>query len=38
LGTKLLVRIKGSTVRKVFAVILVVVAVEMLLNGGGIRV
>jgi len=38
LGTKLLVRIKGSTVRKVFAVILVVVAVEMLLNGVGIRV
>jgi uncharacterized membrane protein YfcA len=38
LGTKLLVRIKGSTVRKIFAVILVVVAVEMLLNGVGIRV
>ncbi|MEM0073353.1 MAG: sulfite exporter TauE/SafE family protein [Thermoplasmatales archaeon] len=38
IGTRLLVSIKGTTVRKVFAIIIVVVAVEMLLNGVGIRV
>jgi len=36
-GARLLVRTKGSTVRLVFAIIIVVVAVEMLLNGVGIR-
>ncbi|MGC8644909.1 MAG: sulfite exporter TauE/SafE family protein [Thermoplasmata archaeon] len=38
LGTRLLVKIRSTTVRKVFAVIVVAVAVEMLLNGVGIRV
>ncbi|MGC8562481.1 MAG: sulfite exporter TauE/SafE family protein [Thermoplasmata archaeon] len=37
LGARLLVKTKGSTVRLVFAIIIVVVAVEMLLNGVGIR-
>ena len=36
-GARLLVRTKGSTVRLVFAIIIVVVAIEMLLNGVGIR-
>ncbi|MEM0135267.1 MAG: sulfite exporter TauE/SafE family protein [Thermoplasmatales archaeon] len=36
-GARLLIRTKGSTVRLVFAVIIVVVAAEMLLNGVGIR-
>ncbi len=36
-GARLLVKTKGSTVRLVFAIIIVVVAVEMLLNGVGIR-
>jgi uncharacterized membrane protein YfcA len=35
-GARLLVRTKGSTIRIIFAVIIVVVAVEMLLNGVGI--
>ncbi len=38
LGARLLVKTRGSTVRIIFAVIIVVVAVEMLLNGVGIRV
>lgn len=36
-GSRLLVRIRGSLVKDIFAVILVVVAIEMLLNGVGIR-
>ncbi|MCL4333245.1 MAG: sulfite exporter TauE/SafE family protein [Candidatus Thermoplasmatota archaeon] len=35
-GARLLVRTRGSTIRIIFAVIIVVVAVEMLLNGLGI--
>jgi uncharacterized membrane protein YfcA len=36
-GSRLLVKSKSSTIRILFAVIIVVVAVEMLLNGVGIR-
>lgn len=37
-GTRILMRIRSSTVRKIFAIIILVVAIEMLLNGVGIRV
>lgn len=37
-GTKILMKIRSSTVRKIFAVIILVVAIEMLLNGVGLRV
>ncbi len=36
-GSRLLVRTKGSTIRALFSVIIIVVAVEMLLNGVGIH-
>lgn len=35
-GTKVLIRIRGTTVRKIFAIIILVVALEMLLNGVGV--
>lgn len=37
-GSRLLIRTRGSVIRVLFAVIIVVVAVEMLLHGVGIRV
>lgn len=36
-GSRILVRTRGSTIRILFAVIIVVVAVEMLLNGVGVK-
>ncbi len=36
-GTKILVRIRSSTVRKIFAVIILAVAIEMLLRGMGVH-
>jgi uncharacterized membrane protein YfcA len=37
-GSRILMKIRGNTVRIIFAIIIVAVAVEMLLNGVGIRV
>ncbi len=37
-GTRILLKIRNTTVRKIFAAVLIIIAVEMLLNGVGIHV
>jgi uncharacterized membrane protein YfcA len=36
IGTKILVRIRSSSVRKIFAVIILIVGLEMILRGAGV--